>query len=721
MLPTPTINLKPKEIGDVGIDIDDFNEIETRFDALEKELEYLYGHALFGMHTLDERGVFVSINAQELTWLGYKQQEVIGQLKFIDVLTAESREHYISHIENQLKTGITQDIDLALISNTQVIKHVTLYVTPVLDSDGELIKHRAVLFNIDERKSIEKQLNIATTAFEFQQGVIVTDANCIILQVNHAFTRITGYAAEDVIGQVPRLLNSGVQENTFYNDMWQSVTNTGSWEGEVFNRRKDGNVYTEYSTITAVKDSHDVVINYVVTLTDICLGRDTLDEIKSFEFYDSLTQLPNRRLFLDRLNQALILSERSGLYGALLFLDLDQFKTLNDTLGHDIGDLLLEQVAMRLTISMREGDTLARIGGDEFAVLLQNLSEYAVDAAAQTKDVAEKMMATLCQNFQLDTYTYQSTCSIGATLFNRNKLVSDQVLRQADIALYQSKKEGRNTFHFFDPKMQDAINIRADLEQQLRKAIEEQQFELYYQIQVDSLGTPIGAEALIRWIHPERGLIAPVSFISLAEETGQILAIGEWVLNQACLQLKAWQKLEATNEMVLAVNVSAFQFNQTNFVEQVLATVEHHKINPERLKLELTESMLINNIADIITKMEAINTAGIQFSLDDFGTGYSSLQYLKKLPLNQLKIDQSFVHDIVADSSDRAIVCAIINIAHSLDISVIAEGVETVEQRQYLLDNGCAHYQGYLFGKPLPIDEFESLYIKSKSCIAVTH
>ncbi|MDP3267708.1 MAG: EAL domain-containing protein [Legionella sp.] len=721
MLPTPTINLKPKEIGDVGIDIDDFNEIETRFDALEKELEYLYGHALFGMHTLDERGVFVSINAQELTWLGYKQQEVIGQLKFIDVLTAESREHYISHIENQLKTGITQDIDLALISNTQVIKHVTLYVTPVLDSDGELIKHRAVLFNIDERKSIEKQLKIATTAFEFQQGVIVTDANCIILQVNHAFTRITGYAAEDVIGQVPRLLNSGVQENTFYNDMWQSVTNTGSWEGEVFNRRKDGNVYTECSTITAVKDSHDVVINYVVTLTDICLGRDTLDEIKSFEFYDSLTQLPNRRLFLDRLNQALILSERSGLYGALLFLDLDQFKTLNDTLGHDIGDLLLEQVAMRLTISMREGDTLARIGGDEFAVLLQNLSEYAVDAAAQTKDVAEKMMATLCQNFQLDTYTYQSTCSIGATLFNRNKLVSDQVLRQADIALYQSKKEGRNTFHFFDPKMQDAINIRADLEQQLRKAIEEQQFELYYQIQVDSLGTPIGAEALIRWIHPERGLIAPVSFISLAEETGQILAIGEWVLNQACLQLKAWQKLEATNEMVLAVNVSAFQFNQTNFVEQVLATVEHHKINPERLKLELTESMLINNIADIITKMEAINTAGIQFSLDDFGTGYSSLQYLKKLPLNQLKIDQSFVHDIVADSSDRAIVCAIINIAHSLDISVIAEGVETVEQRQYLLDNGCAHYQGYLFGKPLPIDEFESLYIKSKSCIAVTH
>lgn len=712
MLPIPTINLKSKGVGNAGIDIDDFNEIEARFDALEKELEYLYGHALFGLHTLDEHGVFVSINTQELTWLGYTQQDVIGQLKFIDVLTAESRKRYISHLESQLRTGVIQDIDLALVSNINVIKHVTLYITPVLDSDGVLIKHRAVLFNIDERKSIEKQLSIAATAFESQQGIMVTDANCVILQINRAFTKITGYAAEDVIGQTPSLFNSGAQENIFYNVMWQSIINTGSWEGEILNRRKDGDVYTEHITITAVKDSHDVVINYVATFTDISLSRAASDEIKNLEFYDSLTRLPNRRLFLDRLNQALILSERSGLQGALLFLDLDRFKTLNDTLGHDIGDLLLEQVSMRLTGSVREGDTVARIGGDEFAVLLQNLSEHAVEAAAQTKDIAEKIMATIYRHFQLDTYTYHSTCSIGATLFNGHKLVLDQILRQADIAMYQSKNEGRNTLRFFDPKMQDAINKRVDLERQLRKAIEQQQFELYYQIQVDSLGAPIGAEALIRWMHPERGLITPVNFISLAEETGQILAIGQWVLNQACIQLKAWQKLVAAKDIVLAVNVSAFQFNQTDFVEQVLATIEHHKINPQRLKLELTESMLIKNIADIIIKMEALNTAGIQFSLDDFGTGYSSLQYLKKLPLNQLKIDQSFVHDLVADSSDRAIVRTIINIAHSLDISVMAEGVETVEQRQYLLDNGCTHYQGYLFGKPLPIDEFENLFIK---------
>jgi len=713
MLPIPTTSSKSKETENTGIGIEDFNEIEQRFDALETELTHLYRHALFGLHTLDERGVFVSINAQELAWLGYTQQEVLGKLKFTDVLTADSQKRYIAYLENQLKSGIAEDIDLALSSKGNAIKHVTLYATPVLNSDGVLIKHRAVLFNIDERKSIEKQLSIAATAFESQQGIMVTDAYCVILQVNRAFTKITGYPAESMIGQTPRFLTSGVQENASYNLMWQSIINTGSWEGEILNRRKNGDVYPEHITITAVKDSHDVVINYVATFTDVSSSRAASDEIKNLEFYDSLTQLPNRRLFLDRLNQALIASDRSGFQGALLFLDLDHFKTLNDTLGHDVGDLLLKQVAMRLICSVREGDTVARIGGDEFAVLLQSLSEHAVEAAAQTKDIAEKIMAALHQDFHLNTYSYHNTCSIGAALFSGQKLVLDQILRQADIAMYQSKNEGRNTLRFFDPKMQDAINRRVELERELRIAIEQQQFELYYQVQVGSYGEPIGAEALIRWMHPERGMISPVNFISLAEETGQILAIGQWVLNQACIQLKAWQKMPATKDIALAVNVSASQFHQSNFVEQVLAIVERHKINPRRLKLELTESMLINNIGDIIIKMEALNRAGIRFSLDDFGTGYSSLQYLKKLPLNQLKIDRSFVRDIVTDSSDRAIVRTIITIAHSLDINVIAEGVDSTEQRQYLLDNGCTQYQGYLFGKPLPIVEFEALLNKN--------
>lgn len=712
MLPIPTTSSKSIEAGNTGINIDDFNEIEARFDALEKELEQLYGNALFGLHTLDARGVFLSINIQELVWLGYTQKEVVGHLKFIDVLTSESQQRYINYLDNQLKTGVAVDIDLALISKSNAIKNVTLYSNSVLNSDGVLSKHRAVLFNIDERKSMETQLSIAATAFESQQAIMVTDANSVILQVNRAFTNITGYSAEDAIGQTPRLLSSGMQDKDFYKAMWQNIANTGTWEGEILNRRKDGNVYPQHMIITAVKDAHGAVISYVATFTDVSLSKAASDQIKTLGFYDSLTRLPNRRLLLDRLNQALISTARNGLHDALLFLDLDHFKTLNDTLGHDVGDLLLEQVAIRLAFSVREGDTVARIGGDEFAVLLENLSEHAVEAAAQTREIAEKIMDILHQHFQLGTYTYHNTCSIGATIFNGHTFILDEILRQADIAMYQSKNEGRNTLRFFDPKIQDAINTRADLERELRKAIEQQQFELYYQVQVGSSGEPIGAEALIRWMHPERGMIAPVNFIGLAEETGQILAIGQWVLNQACIQLKAWQKIPATQNIVLAVNVSASQFHQANFVQQVLAIIECHKVNPGRLKLELTESILINNIADIIVKMEALNSVGIRFSLDDFGTGYSSLQYLKKLPLNQLKIDRSFVHDIVTDSSDRAIVRTIITMAHSLDINVIAEGVETSEQRQYLLDNGCTHYQGNLFGKPVPIDEFETFFRK---------
>lgn len=708
MLPASTTSLKSAETKYIDIGIDGYDEIESRFDALEKELEHLYGQALFGLHTLDAQGTFLSTNTIELAWLGYAPEEVIGRLKFIDVLTTDSRERYKCYLDKQLKSGAAENIDLALIGKNNIIKNVSLYSNAVFDSEGVLTKYRAVLFNIDERKSMETQLTIAATAFESQQGIMVTDANGVILQVNRAFTAITGYSAEEAIGKTPRLINSGLQDKSFYSVMWKSLINKGSWEGEITNRRKDGDVYPEHITITAVKDASGLVINYVATFSDISLSRAASAEIISLEFYDPLTQLANRRLLLDRLKQAMISSSRSGLQGALLFLDLDHFKTLNDTLGHDVGDLLLGEVARRLTSAVREGDTVARIGGDEFAVLLENLSEHTIEAAALTKEIAEKIVDALMQQFNLDTYNYQNTCSIGVTLFNGHALLLDEIMKQVEIAMYQSKNEGRNTLRFFDPAMQEAINSRVDLERELRKAIEQEQFELYYQAQVGSSGEAIGAEALIRWIHQDRGMISPLSFISLAEDTGQILPIGQWVLNAACLQLKAWQKSPATRDLVLAVNVSASQFRQVDFVEKVLEIIERHEVNPKQLKLELTESMLVNNISDIINKMEVLNKIGIRFSLDDFGTGYSSLQYLKKLPINQLKIDQSFVRDIATDASDRAIVRTIITIAQSLDINVIAEGVETAEQKQYLFDNGCTHYQGYLFGKPMPLDMFEA-------------
>ena len=433
------------------------------------------------------------------------------------------------------------------------------------------------------------------------------------------------------------------------------------------------------------------------------------DKVQYLAFYDPLTKLPNRLLLLDRLQQAMASIARMGKQGALLFIDLDHFKNINDTMGHQVGDMLLQQAAQRLSSCVREGDTVARLGGDEFVVILKDLSGNPVEAATQTEDIGVKCLTILSQSYQIETRKYQVTSSIGATLFGNRPTSFEELMKQADIAMYQAKKAGRNTVRFFDPKMQATINDRVSLEIELQQALEKQQFQLYYQIQVDSSFIPFGAESLIRWIHPDRGMISPTQFIPLAEETGLILPIGLWVLDEACAQLKLWQQDALTRDLILAVNVSAKQFRQVDFVEKVLGAVQRHGIDPMRLKLELTEGMLLENIEDTIVTMNALNLIGIKFSLDDFGTGYSSLQYLKRLPLDQLKIDQSFVHDLETDSTDRAIVRTIIAIAHSLDINVIAEGVETEEQRQLLLNKGCSHYQGYLFSKPIPIMEFEAL------------
>ena len=439
-------------------------------------------------------------------------------------------------------------------------------------------------------------------------------------------------------------------------------------------------------------------------------NREAEEEIRNLAFYDPLTQLPNRRLLLDRLKQAWVSSARNGRHGALLFIDLDNFKSLNDTLGHHFGDMLLQQAAQRLVACVRKTDTVARLGGDEFVVMLEELNEQDIQAAARTEIIGEKMLAALDQPYHLSTHVYHCTASIGITLFGGSKQQSiDELMKQADIAMYQAKKAGRNALRFFYPEMQEAISSRVSLGNELRRALENRQFELHYQIQVDNSHQAVGAEALIRWIHPERGLVSPALFIPLAEETGLIVPIGQWVIETACAQISAWQNDPLTRDLVLAVNVSAQQFRQAGFVALVQSAVQQHAINPTRLKLELTEGMLLENIEETIAIMNTLSEIGILFSLDDFGTGYSSLQYLKRLPLDQIKIDQSFVRDIASDASDKAIVITIIAIAHSLGLEVIAEGVETEEQRQFLLYNDCIHYQGYLFGKPLPIQQFEAL------------
>ncbi len=448
---------------------------------------------------------------------------------------------------------------------------------------------------------------------------------------------------------------------------------------------------------------------FVVLSRDISERKHAEKEIEHLAFYDPLTRLPNRRLLLDRLQQALASSARSGNECALLFIDLDHFKTLNDTHGHDVGDLLLQQVALQLTSCVRSHDTVARLGGDEFVVILEDMGTDPIEAAARTKSVCEKIFHTLTQPYQLGAHEHHSTPSIGATVFGDHEQSHEDLLKQADIAMYQAKNDGRNTLRFFDPRMQESINERAALESELHHALKNRQFRLYYQIQVDSSHCAVGAETLIRWIHPERGLVSPAQFIPLAEETGLILPIGQWVMETACAQLKTWEQHALARDLILAVNVSAKQFRQADFVTQVQDALLRHSINPTLLKLELTESLLLEDVEGIIATMNTLKDTGVQFSLDDFGTGYSSLQYLKRLPLNQLKIDQSFVRDIVNDSSDKAIVRTVIAMAESLNLDVIAEGVETEEQRQLLLSRGCTHYQGYLFSKPVPIEQFEML------------
>ncbi len=578
---------------------------------------------------------------------------------------------------------------------------------PEQEAEGAVLWHGFVT-DITARKLTENELKIAATVFQSQEGMFVTDVTGAILRVNRAFTEITGYTPEEATGRNPRLLSSGRHDSAFYAAMWGSLHNTGVWEGEIWNRRKGGEVYPQHLTITAVSNTDGTVTNYVATMTDITLNKAAAQEIEQLAFYDYLTGLPNRRLLLDRANQALASSSRSGKRGALLFIDLDNFKALNDTLGHDVGDLLLQQVAERLTLCVREDDTVARLGGDEFVVMLEELSEETIEAAGQTESIAHKILAALNEPYRLESHRHHSTPSVGITLFNAHQAKVEELLQQADIAMYQAKKGGRNTLRFFDQKMQEAITHRASLESELRAAIDRQQFQLYYQTQLDRAGRPYGAEALIRWIHPDRGLISPAQFIPLAEETGLILPIGGWVLEAACAQIKAWQQNAATRRLMISVNVSAKQFHQADFVLQVQAACDRHAIAPDLLKLELTESMLLEDVEDTITTMNALKSLGVQFSLDDFGTGYSSLQYLKKLPLDQLKIDQSFVRDIVNDPHDRSIVRTIIAMAQSLELEVIAEGVETEEQKQLLLRKGCIHFQGYLFGRPVPLGEFET-------------
>jgi len=584
----------------------------------------------------------------------------------------------------------------------------------IWNTQGRAIRVAGSTSDITERKAGEDQLRKLSLAVQQSpESIVITNLGGDIEYVNEAFIQNTGYNREEVIGKNPRILHSGKTPPEIFAALWEALGQGHSWKGEFCNQRKDGSEYIEHAVITPIRQHDGTVTHYVAVKEDITTRKASEEQINTLAFYDQLTSLPNRRLLLDRLKQALAASARSKRFGALLFIDLDNFKILNDTLGHDIGDLLLQEVARRLTTCVREGDTVARLGGDEFVVMLEDLSENIEESAAQTKTVGEKILQSLNETYQLSTYSHHSTPSIGVTLFSSQHEAIDELLKRADLAMYQAKAAGRNTLRFFDPEMQAVVTTRAAMEADLREAILNDQFMLHYQAQVVGEGRVTGVEALLRWQHPQRGMVSPVEFIPLAEDTGLILPLGHWVLQTACAQLALWASRPRMSHLTIAVNVSARQFHHRDFVDQVRAVLEHTGANPQRLKLELTESLLVDDVESVIAKMTALKMVGVGFSLDDFGTGYSSLSYLKRLPLDQLKIDQGFVKDILTDANDAAIAKMVVVLAESLGLSVIAEGVEMEAQRSFLAHHGCHAYQGYLFSRPLPLVQFEEFALKT--------
>jgi len=437
---------------------------------------------------------------------------------------------------------------------------------------------------------------------------------------------------------------------------------------------------------------------------DVTGDKHAQEQIDRLAFQDDLTGLPNRRLLMDRLQRALVVSQRHGQTGALLFIDLDNFKDLNDTRGHEGGDLLLQQVAHRLVGSVRGRDTVARLGGDEFVVILEELGADLHEAATRARKVVQKITTNVRQPYMVQNREYHGSASIGVVMFRGHQHPIEELLKQADLAMYQAKSAGRNTFCFFDPDMQLTVTARAALEAHLRVGLQRDELRLHYQLQLDTQNRPQGVEALVRWEHPQRGLVGPSEFITLAEKSGLILPLGRWVLRRACEQLVAWAADPATAHLTMAVNVSAKEFRHPDFIPGVLTTLADTGASPRLLKLELTESLLLEQVDEVITKMHVLRQRGIRFALDDFGTGYSSLGYLKNLPLHQIKIDQVFVRDILEDPRDAAIACAIITLAHRLGLEVLAEGVETAGQREFLARNGCQQFQGHLFGLPAPAE-----------------
>jgi diguanylate cyclase (GGDEF)-like protein/PAS domain S-box-containing protein len=665
--------------------------------------------------TTDNAGNIAGWNRGAEAIFGYSETEISGQ-PLTRLMPHRYRDQHIAGMSRVLSGGVShisdKTVELAGLRKDGSEFPLELSLAKWEAPEGWFVT--GIIRDITERKQAEADLRIAAIAFETQDAMIITDANQVILKVNQAFTRITGYSAEEAIGQTPALLKSGYQNAQFYQAMWESLAREGYWQSEIWNRRKTGDVYPERITITVVTNVEGDAVNYVATFDDISQHKKAEETIHDLIFYDTLTKLPNRRLLVERLKHSIEVERREGKQLALMMLDLDRFKVINDSLGHLAGDELLQQVATRIATRLRKVDIvarlrkvdlLARLGGDEFILLLEDIT-HMEDAAR----VAEQIIAILSKPFYLSQGDEVCiTASIGISLYPQHGDNPETLISYADAALNKAKAEGRSCFAYYSEDLTLAARERIALEARLRKAIELHELRVFYQPQVDiATGQIIGAEALVRWQDPIEGLVGPAGFIPLAEETGLILEIGAWVLRETCRQGKHW--LDAgLPAITLSVNVSAHQFRRSDVCALVTTVLTETGFPAEQLELEMTESGLMERQDKVMALLNELRALGVRFAIDDFGTGYSSLAYLKHFPLDSLKIDKGFIDDIPHLQDDMEIAATIIAMGHMLGFKVLAEGVETAEQLAFLQDKGCDAYQGYLKSKPVPAEEFVEL------------
>ncbi|MEW8351712.1 MAG: EAL domain-containing protein [Candidatus Thiodiazotropha taylori] len=700
----------PVMITGVVTDITSQKELEHEVASNEERLSLALRSANQGLYDLNVQTGEAVVNDEYATMLGYDPKtfhetnakwlerlhpddvERVGQV-YLDYIGGKSEEYRVEFRQKR-KSGDW----IWILSIGRIVDWL---------QDGQPLRMLGTHTDITKLKDAQEKVRQAAQVFSSTiEGVTITDTNGTILDVNDAFCEITGYSRDEVIGNNPRVLKSGRHKREFYDEMWHSLTTTGAWRGEIWNKRKDGIVYPEMLTISRVTDENQVPTGYVAVFTDITEAKKTEERLEFLAHHDPLTRLPNRYLLNAYLERLLKSSARDDEKLAVVFIDIDRFKQINDNFGHASGDELLKQCASRITKSIRAGDIVSRISGDEFVVLLEN-----VGGSGNVSLIVRKIIEKFNEPFYLNKQEVAATCSIGISLFPDDGNDVSKLLGFADTAMYRAKNDGRNDYQFYTPEMTSAATEQLFMESALKKALQENQFSLVYQPQLH-LGSEalIGFEALIRWYHPEQGMIGPNHFIPFAEKTGLIQKIGEWVLNEACCQAREWLKGNIQFGKI-AVNISGRQVQHPNFADRVVELLEAHQLDPVYLELEVTESFLMDHEETAIGQLRELQKLGITVAIDDFGTGYSSMSYLKNLPINKLKIDQSFVHDIPHDNNDMAISSAVIALGNAMELQVIGEGVETLEQIAFLKEKGCQYGQGYYFSRPLNAEDV-ALYIK---------